>query len=504
MNNKLKQSLDKIKMPPDSKERVRYGAKNAVRSAPKRQTRLYAVAFAVIALTVAVSMLLVLLTDSGVSQPEASSDDRFIHDASSADTSSVADDHSSDTSSGTRDDTVSQMPVSDYVLSEQKMQMVSAFYGELAKNNPEIHQNFFRLYDTFSIELFLKCAGTGEKNVMLSPLSVLTALSMVMNGADGDTKAAVEKQIGMTAAELGRSITAYARSLYQSEDCTVTSVCSMWIRDEYKGNIRDSFCDALEDIYDSEIMLAPFDSATVDSINAWCSKNTSGRLKKLISDIPDDTVLLLANALVFEAEWQELQKAPVKRKFNGLGGTKEVDMLLDTDDYCVLYDEDCTGFLKDYKGGRYAFAALLPNDENENIYSFAASLATGRWRYLFDTAFEASAHISLPCFSADYSDTDLQEKLNEIGYSALTDLNADFMGILKSPFDGSFRLGNVTHSVHLDVTPFGTVAAGATVAAMPGDSFPQYRIDLTRPFVYAIVDKTTGSMLFVGVITDIG
>lgn len=107
---------------------------------------------------------------------------------------------------------------------------------------------------------------------MISPLSVMTVLSMIMNGADGETKAATEEQIGMTAEQLGKSLTAYVDSLYRSQKCSVVSACSMWIKNSFADNIRDSFYNAIEDIYDSGIFLAPFDKSTVDSVNAWCEK----------------------------------------------------------------------------------------------------------------------------------------------------------------------------------------------------------------------------------------
>lgn len=293
-------------------------------------------------------------------------------------------------------------------------------------------------------------------------------------------------------------------SLYRSQKCSVVSACSMWIKNSFADNIRDSFYNAIEDIYDSGIFLAPFDKSTVDSVNAWCEKTTNGMIKEIINDIPDNTVMLLANALVFEADWQKVfEGEPVKTTFYGLRGETEVDMMSEDAVLDLMQDETCTGFLKKYDGGRYAFAALIPNDKSENIYSFAASLGTGRWRYLFDTSFSAYAKIHLPCFTADYSDADMIDKLADIGYSALLDKNADFAGILKTPVDGSFYVGNISHAVHIEVTRFGTRAAGVTMGSLGLDSVPEYYIDLNRPFVYAIVDMQTGSMLFVGIITDI-
>lgn len=514
--NKIKQALDGITIPPDSKARILNGAKNSAVLKPQTHRGMrFAVVLAAIAVIVSISIMLPLFftggdnsdTSYGESSVDIPSDGSDTSYAPSDDGSTPSDDSDNSgnvSNGGVSDDDYSVPPIDEYVMSSDKLQMVSKFYGELAAQNPDIHDKFFELYDTFAIELFMRCAQSGEKNVMISPLSVMTVLSMVMNGADGETKAATEEQIGMTAEQLGKSLTAYVDSLYRSQKCSVVSACSMWIKNSFADNIRDSFYNAIEDIYDSGIFLAPFDKSTVDSVNAWCEKNTNGMIKEIINDIPDNTVMLLANALVFEADWQKVfEGEPVKTTFYGLQGETEVDMMNEDAVLDLMQDETCTGFLKKYDGGRYAFAALIPNDKNENIYSFAASLGTGRWRYLFDTSFSAYAKIHLPCFTADYSDADMIDKLADIGYSALLDKNADFAGILKTPVDGSFYVGNISHAVHIEVTRFGTRAAGVTVIATPGAAPPEFYINLDRPFVYAIVDMQTGSMLFVGIITDI-
>lgn len=497
-NNKIKQALDGITIPPDSKARILNGAKNSAALKPQTHRGMrFAVVLAAIAVIVSISIMLPLFLTGGDNSD-------MPYGESSADISSNGSDSSGTPSDDGSTPDYSVPPVDEYVMSSDKLQMVSKFYGELAAQNPDIHDKFFELYDTFAIELFSRCAQSGKKNVMISPLSVMTVLSMIMNGADGETKAATEEQIGMTAEQLGKSLTAYVDSLYRSQKCSVVSACSMWIKNSFADNIRDSFYNAIEDIYDSGIFLAPFDKSTVDSVNAWCEKTTNGMIKEIINDIPDNTVMLLANALVFEADWQKVfEGEPVKTTFYGLQGETEVDMMSEDAVLDLMQDETCTGFLKKYDGGRYAFAALIPNDKSENIYSFAASLGTGRWRYLFDTSFSAYAKIHLPCFTADYSDADMIDKLADIGYSALLDKNADFAGILKTPVDGSFYVGNISHAVHIEVTRFGTRAAGVTMGSLGLDSVPEYYIDLNRPFVYAIVDMQTGSMLFVGIITDI-
>jgi serpin B len=69
---------------------------------------------------------------------------------------------------------------------------------------------------------------------------------------------------------------------------------------------------------------------------------------------------------------------------------------------------------------------------------------------------------------------------------------ADFSGITTEPI----WVDDVLHKATIDVNEQGTVAAAATVVIIK-TSIPEcFRAD--RPFVFLIVDDTTGSILFMG------
>ena len=119
-----------------------------------------------------------------------------------------------------------------------------------------------------------------------------------------------------------------------------------------------------DECYDASVYETAFNDATVDSINDWVEQNTDGMIKEILDEIPADAVIYLINALVFEAEWadkyEETQIRENMKFTTGKGMEQRVDMMF-SEESLYLTDENAKGFIKYYKGGKYAFAALLPN-----------------------------------------------------------------------------------------------------------------------------------------------
>ncbi|MBO5274776.1 MAG: serpin, partial [Clostridia bacterium] len=122
----------------------------------------------------------------------------------------------------------------------------------------------------FSLTL-LRQALDEEDSVCISPLSILTALGMTANGAAGDTLAQLEAAFGMNTAQLNDLISHYM----QGEDEVLHTANSIWMKDDGKLEIKESFLDAVgESYYGAGLFKAPFDQSTVADINAWVKENT--------------------------------------------------------------------------------------------------------------------------------------------------------------------------------------------------------------------------------------
>ena len=170
----------------------------------------------------------------------------------------------------------------------------------------------------------------------------------------------------------------------------------------------------------------------------------------------------------------------------------------------LLHGENAVGFMKPYAGGRYAFAALLP-DEGVTLDEFVASL-DGKALHAMLSApdTDGSARVGIVQFAAEYG-TELTEALRGMGMRRAFDpAQAQFGGI--GTAEENISIGSVIHKTFLRVDANGTKAGAATAVTMRngGSAPPQETIELTRPFLYLLVDVQSGVPFFIGKMADIG
>lgn len=355
----------------------------------------------------------------------------------------------------------------------------------------------------FSQELLRHCLPE-EHSVLLSPLSVLNALAMTANGAQGETRAQMETAFHIQLDPLNRSL----RQYQAMEQDAFTIANSIWLRDEPGLAIEDRFLQTNGEFYQAAVFRAPFDETTKDDINRWIHHNTKGRIENMIREIPDMTRLYLINALTFERTWEDTYN-PLQVQ-EGIftkddGSTQTADLM-----YCstetYLEDDNAAGFLKPYKGGRYVFAALRPND-GVTVDEYLATLEPGDLFEILQNASGAEVRTAMPKFEADYRCT-LEEGLQEMGMTHAFDPElADFYGI------GSYKgyplyIETVHHATYMKVNETGTEAAAATVVEVPGEEAAPVleepkTVYLDKPFVYLIWDQIDSIPLFIGVMREV-
>ena len=216
----------------------------------------------------------------------------------------------------------------------------------------------------FSLRLFeenLDVWGDADANILISPTSIITALGMTSFGAKGDTLTQMEMVFGVQRGYLTQHNQKYMDN--DSEELKLAN--SIWFTNDDRLTVMDEFLQFNDEFYDAAVFETAFNAATCDSINDWVEKNTDGMIKDILDEIPADAVMYLINALVFEAEWAEkYDESQIwsNAKFTTKNGVEQrVDMML-SEESLYLVDENARGFVKYYKGGDYAFAALLPNE----------------------------------------------------------------------------------------------------------------------------------------------
>lgn len=358
----------------------------------------------------------------------------------------------------------------------------------------------------FAIRLF-KASEESGKNTLISPLSVLCALAMTANGAEEETLAQMEEVLGMTTEELNLYLYSYMQNLPQGEKYKLSLANSIWFTDDERFTVNLDFLQTNADYYGADIYKAPFDKQTLKDINNWVKQNTDEMIPEILDQIPPEAIMYLVNALAFEAEWSEIyEKHQVKDgEFTKEDGTKQDVKFMYGSEGTYLEDEKATGFMKRYKGGKYAFVAMLPN-EGVSVSEYIASLDGESLNALLANPQYATVHTSIPKFETEYK-VEMSEILKSMGMTEAFDMyNADFEGLGTST-GGNIYISRVLHKTFISVGEKGTKAGAATVveikdgaAAEPQEPKEVY---LDRPFVYMLVDCENNIPFFIGTMMDV-
>lgn len=353
----------------------------------------------------------------------------------------------------------------------------------------------------FTVELFNAVYEGGD--ALISPVSVLAALAMAESGAAGETLAQMEDVFGVDAGTMRAALAAYMQSVEGTEAKMANSV---WFRDDGTFEPNADFLADCASFAGADVFAREFNDAARRELNAWVSEKTDGMIEDILDEIPADAVMYLVNALAFEADWAEQydEYQVSDGTFHAPSGDKTAQMM-HSEEYSYLAGEGFTGFMKPYAGGRYAFAALLPDSDVETLLG---SLTGDALAAALANAESTTVETTMPSFSGGF-DAELSKALKALGMTDAFDSGkADFTGMGRSAL-GNIYISRVLHKTYIDVTPLGTRAGAATVvemnteSAMLPDEEPK-RVVLDRPFVYMIVDTEYDIPLFFGVMTGEG
>ena len=354
--------------------------------------------------------------------------------------------------------------------------------------------------DTYDFALDLLRESADEKNALVSPLSVLSALAMAENGADGETLAQMERVTGMGADELTDLLQAYGTLV---DDGPLSVANSIWLRDSDGLAVEDDFLETCGGRLGAQVFSAPFDDSTVADVNAWVSEKTNEMIPEMLNQISDDAQVLLVNALAFEGGWEDpFDSALVSPDtFTCEDSTEQDVTMMHSAEGSYLEGELATGFVKPYEGYDYAFVGLLPA-EGVSVGELLASLDGDALEELITPVAGAGAEIGLPKFTASY-EAELADALRELGMTDAFDAELADFSRMGSSEQGPLYVGGVLHKTFVDVNEEGTRAAAATTvsmdgAAAPGGPVEYHEVILDRPFVYLIMDLRCDLPVFIG------
>ena len=353
----------------------------------------------------------------------------------------------------------------------------------------------------FGLRLLRQSAGTGE-NLLFSPLSVVTALAMTGNGAERETREEVYRTLGMDPEQLNAFLHDYLDTLTGEEGGMLHAANSIWFTDDPAFTVQEDFLQTNADYYGAELYRLPMNDAACGKINRWVKEQTVGMIPEIVKELPEDTIMCLVNALAFEAEWPEPYE---KNQIREEAFTTRSGELVNTDfmygeDHLYLENQWCRGFLKPYRGGRYAFGALLP-EEGTTVAELVEKLdGEGLCALLVDPE-EVPVHTVIPKFETEYS-TELSELLKEMGMPLAFDPERAQLGGLGKYEGGNLYVDQVLHKTFLSMGEKGTRAGAATAVVVNAEAAPDEQepkeVRLDRPFLYMLVDLENQLPFFLG------
>lgn len=359
----------------------------------------------------------------------------------------------------------------------------------------------------FAVRLF-EASRQENSEVLISPVSVLYALAMTANGAEGETLTQMEDVLGLSVEELNPYLYAYKEALASGNKYKLDLANSIWFKEDESLTVNPDFLQANADCYDAELYQAPFDNSTLKDINNWVSDKTDGMIEDILDEIPDVAIMYLINAIAFDAEWENIYKENevMADVFTTENGSEQIAELMYSEENEYLEDENTTGLIKYYKDGKYAFAGLLPK-EGISVSEYISSLTGEKLMRLLNNSQSVPVDAAIPKFENEY-DTEMSEILKDMGMTNAFDPGmADFSGLGTST-DGNIYINRVLHKTYIAVDEQGTKAGAATAvelmteAAMI-DSAEHKTVYLNRPFIYMLIDSEAKLPVFMGTVMDI-
>jgi serpin B len=377
------------------------------------------------------------------------------------------------------------------------------FIGEKAKKVVSAN-------NAFGFNLFSKIndATPESENIILSPLSASMALGMTMNGANGATRTAMENTLevdGLTVEEINESYKMLVGALTTVDPkVTIEIPNSIWYKNSF--TILEDFIKVNQDYFNAEVSPLDFyDPSSVDIINNWVAESTHDKIKTILDAIDADAVMFLINAVYFNGTWKfefDEQFTEPATFYLSDGTTKQVEMMKQEATLSYFSNELFEAIDLYYGSGNFSMLVMLPK-VTFTPDDVILQMNEENWNSWMNSFSEANIQVSLPKFKLEYEKR-LEAALIEMGMGPAFDpYSADFSKI--NP-DYPLFIGMVKQKTFIDVNEEGTEAAAVTIVGMYitsiGEPDMPYLFQVNRPFLFAIKEKDTGAILFLGKVME--
>jgi serpin B len=356
----------------------------------------------------------------------------------------------------------------------------------------------------FGVKLFTRVSDDESGNLMLSPLSASTALTMLLNGCGGDTysqlKETLQYPAGMSISDINEAYKSLVSQLLKADPKVKFALANaIFYRNGFA--VKPPFLNTMNDDYKADIAGLDFHlPAALTTINKWASDNTMGKIPKVLDEISAEAVMFIMNALYFKGDWsyQFDKSLTTERPFylDG-GGSVDVNTMNGEIGSKVAAGNNYKAIELPYGRTNFTMVVIVPTG---TLADFNASFTAEKWNSITSVLDNQDEYgklkVYMPKFKFSFEKY-LNDQLKAMGMTdAFNPALADLSGIA----DASIFVSFVKQNTFVEVDEEGTEAAAVTTIGVELTSFPpqpkEFKID--KPFIFAIRERTTNTLLFIG------
>ena len=362
----------------------------------------------------------------------------------------------------------------------------------------------------FAVNFYRQISNNND-NIFFSPISVYAAFSMVAEGAKGETASQLQGIFGFEPdRDLRHSATAGLMSSLNRPDPDVAILManSLWLAEGFEP--YDSYVDTVQNTYLSNINSVDFLGDGVGQINDWTAEKTQGKIPSVLSSdaVDERTAFVLLNAIYFKGAWAVSFPEEYTHELDFWTGTHEVkaDFMSMTMQFGYTESDGVQVLRMPYRGERLSMLVMLPSERNglNHLEEIAAPEQIDRWK---EDLLPTRVDILLPKFEMKTS-YDLTRPLRDLGAANVFDQNiSDLSAMADLRSHQRLYVDTAIQDAYVKVNEEGTEAVAVTkigggiisTSLKPPEPVP---FIADHPFLFLIQDDESGTILFMGRVSD--
>jgi len=356
----------------------------------------------------------------------------------------------------------------------------------------------------FGIKLFQEIVKTQkDTNIFISPLSVSMALGMTLNGANGTTREAMINTLelaGLSDQQINENYASLVELLVGLDPKVKFQIAnSIWYRNDMA--FEPSFIDLNKKYFDALVSALDFANPNAKNIiNAWVDEHTNGKIKEIVEEIKRDDVMFLINAIYFKGIWKyQFDEKNTAAALFTLPDNSQVPckMMAQTGEFQYFANDKFQAIDMPYGDELFSMVVILPGSA-VNLDELIMELDQNNWDQWLGLFQKEKGTIFLPRFKLEYK-LKMNDVLKALGMGIAFSGDADFTRMYKP---GGLFISEVNHKTFVEVNEEGTEAAAVTSVVIDRTSTSGFVMRVDRPFIFAIREHHSGTILFIGKIFD--